>query len=390
MHLFSNRSYSVAVIGGGAVGYSCAIALAQEGHHTVIFSGGEVAPDTGRTAALLNGSLEFLYSLGVQSAIEAQSWPLSAMRIIDIKGSMVRAPTAIFRASEIGIPDFGRNISNVVLVDILRKKAHQTPNLDILDVKVEKTDFFENEVKVFTQDNEIITCAAIVAADGRNSPTRIACGIPTRYWTHDQCALTFHVHHTKDHEDISTEFHTNEGPFTLVPLGPYLSSVVWMVKPLKAKSLKALNAQDFAAAAERQCQSILGAFKLEGPVGEWPLNSLVAQQFYGSRLALIGEAAHAFPPIGAQGLNLGLRDAAVLAKLAVGADLSSSGILKQYDSNRRIDIESRSLAVDVFNRSILSDFLPVDIARGLAFSALNAIGPLRKFVMRMGLGQAAL
>ncbi len=389
METFANKSYSIGVIGGGAVGYSCAIALAQEGHHTVLFSGGELSADTGRTAALLNGSLEFLYSLGVQQAVEASSWPLSVMRIIDVKGSLVRAPTATFRASELGTPDFGRNISNSKLVETLREEARHTPNLDIIDTKVEQTDFLENEVKVLIPGNQIITCSVIVAADGRNSPTRVSCGIPTRHWTHNQTALTFHVTHTKDHEDISTEFHTSEGPFTLVPLGPYLSSVVWMVKPSKAKFLKALNAQDFALAAERQCQSILGAFKLNGSVGEWPLGSLIAQRYYGSRLALIGEAAHAFPPIGAQGLNLGLRDAAVLAKLAVGTDLSSADILKQYDSNRRLDIESRSLAVDVFNRSILSGFLPVDIARSLAFGAMNTISPLRKFIMRMGLGQAA-
>ncbi len=387
---FDTKYYSVAIIGGGAVGYSCAIALAQEGHHTVLFSGGELPVDTGRTAALLNGSLDFLYSLGVQKAIEAQSWPLSAMRIVDVKGSLVRSPTTIFRATEVGVPDFGRNISNTKLVGILRDEALQTPNLDVLDTKVKNTEFFENEVQVFTQDEKIITCSGVIAADGRNSPTREASGIPTRHWSQDQCALTFHVNHTRDHEDISTEFHTSEGPFTLVPLGEYLSSVVWMVRPATAKRLKALSAQDFALAAERQCQSILGALTLTGCVGEWPLSSLVAQRFYAPRLALIGEAAHAFPPIGAQGLNLGLRDAAVLAKLAVGTDVSSPDILKKYDSHRRLDVETRSLAVDVFNRSILSDFLPVDMARSLAFGAMNTVNPLRKFIMKMGLGQGSL
>ena len=390
MNAFVNQSYSVAIIGGGAVGYSCAIALAQEGHHTVILTGRETPQDAGRTAALLNGSLEFLYSLGIENAVMAQSWPLCTMRIIDVKGSMVRAPTAIFRATEIGKPEFGRNISNAKLVEILKEKAQKTPNLDVLDVKVKSTDFFDNDVQVFTEDGHVVTCSAVIAADGRKSPTREAVGIPTRRWSHEQCALTFHVRHTKDHEDISTEFHTNEGPFTLVPLGEYLSSVVWMVKPETAQRLKALTSEALAQAAERQCQSILGAFTLDGCVGEWPLSSLVAQRFYAPRLALIGEAAHAFPPIGAQGLNLGLRDAAVLAKLAVGADISSPDILKRYDSNRRLDVETRSLAVDVFNRSILSSFLPVNMARSVAFGAMNRINPLRKFMMKMGLGQAAL
>jgi 2-octaprenyl-6-methoxyphenol hydroxylase len=386
MKSVQQKSYHAVIIGGGAIGYATAISLAQTGHSIAILSGGDQPSDLGRTAALLDGSLEFLYSLGVRTALEAESWPLSKMRIIDIKGALVRAPTITFNASELGLLDFGRNISNITLVRILGERAYQTPNLDVFETKAKKIDVLDNEVHILTSDEEVITAAMVIAADGRNSPTRETSEIATRRWSHEQIALTFHMRHTKDHEDISTEFHTDQGPFTLVPLGSHISSVVWMMKTERAKKLLALNEQDFALAAEQQCQSILGKMDLNGAVGQWPLSSLVAQRFFAPRLALVGEAAHAFPPIGAQGLNLGLRDVASLAKLAVGADLSSPEILARYDADRRLDVEIRSAAVDIFNRSILSSFLPVDVARSFMLGAMSKINPLRKFMMRVGLG----
>ncbi len=380
------KEYSTLIIGGGAVGFTAAIALAQTGRSVAILSGGDDLPDLGRTAALLNGSLEFLSTLGIKSALEAESWPLSKMRIIDVKGSLVRAPTITFNASELGLLDFGRNISNAKLVCILRKQAYQTPNLDVFEIKSKKIDILENEVHVLTSDDEVIIAEMVVAADGRNSYSRETAGIATRRWSHEQTSLTFYMRHSQDHEDISTEFHTDQGPFTLVPLEPYLSSVVWMMKSDRAKKLLTLNNQDFALAAEQQCQSILGRMDLISAIGEWPLSSLVAQRFFVPRLALVGEAAHAFPPIGAQGLNLGLRDVASLAKFAVGNDLSSPDILARYDAERRLDVEIRSAAIDIFNRSILSSFLPTDIARSLMLGAMSKITPLRKFMMKVGLG----
>ncbi len=387
MKSMDQKSYSFAIIGGGAVGLSTAIALAQAGHHTVIFTGGVNLPDMGRTAALLQGSLEFLYSLGIEDAINAESWPLAAIRLIDAKGGLIRAPTVMFRAVELGLPDFGRNISNNKLVQVLRQQALATPNLDVMDVKVAKTDISEDEVHFRLEDGSVATASVAIAADGRGSPTRDASGIATREWSYSQTALTFHVSHTRDHEDISTEFHTRTGPFTLVPLQPYLSSVVWMTKPDHTKELLALSSSEFAHAAEQQCQSILGKLTLNGSIGNWPLSSLIAQRFSAPRLALVGEAAHAFPPIGAQGLNLGLRDAAALSALATGSDLSSPETLKRYDSNRRLDVELRTAAVDLFNRSLLSSFLPVDVARSLALGAVSSISPLRKWIMRLGMGE---
>jgi 2-octaprenyl-6-methoxyphenol hydroxylase len=111
-------------------------------------------------------------------------------------------------------------------------------------------------------------------------------------------------------------------------------------------------------------------------------------------VALVGEAAHLVPPIGAQGLNLGLRDAACIGELVVsarrdGGDVGAPDLLARYDALRRADVKSRTFAVDLLNRTLLSDFLPVQSARGLALYLIDRIGPLRRAVLREGVAPAA-
>jgi 2-octaprenyl-6-methoxyphenol hydroxylase len=145
---------------------------------------------------------------------------------------------------------------------------------------------------------------------------------------------------------------------------------------------------------ERRSHSILGKIALESGRGMFPLSVATARSFAARRIALIGEAAHVIPPIGAQGLNLGLRDAATIGELAIaarrdGADIGGDDVLKQYDSLRRADVGSRRLAIDLLNRTLLSDFLPVQGARGLGLYLIDRIGPLRRAVMREGIAPAA-
>jgi 2-octaprenyl-6-methoxyphenol hydroxylase len=126
----------------------------------------------------------------------------------------------------------------------------------------------------------------------------------------------------------------------------------------------------------------------------FPLAVEAAQSFGRDRIALVGEAAHVIPPIGAQGLNLGLRDAATIAELAVearhaGQDVGAREVLARYDCMRRRDVTNRTVAVDMLNRSLLSDFLPVQGARGFGLYLLDRIAPLRRAVMREGVEPAA-
>jgi 2-octaprenyl-6-methoxyphenol hydroxylase len=179
-----------------------------------------------------------------------------------------------------------------------------------------------------------------------------------------------------------------------VPLPGNRSSLVWVLNPDAAEWLAALDDVALATRIEQASHSILGKLQVEPGRGMFPLTVSIAHRFADERIALVGEAAHVLPPIGAQGLNLGLRDAATIAELAVaaqrsGCDLGGADVTSRYDRMRRADIGSRTLAVDLLNRSLLSDLLPVQGARGLGLYLLDRIGPLRRAFMREGVSPAA-
>jgi 2-octaprenyl-6-methoxyphenol hydroxylase len=209
-----------------------------------------------------------------------------------------------------------------------------------------------------------------------------------------QTALTYTLSHSRPHHDISTEFHTASGPFTVVPLPGLRSSLVCVVAPAEAEDLSRLSGAALDAEIERRCHSILGKVHVEPGHGAFALVVGTANRFACGRVALIGEAAHVLPPIGAQGLNLGLRDAVTIAEVAGdafrgGDDISAGQVTAEYERRRRPDIGSRSVAIDLLNRSLLWDFLPVQGLRGLGLYALDRIGPLRRALMREGIAPSA-
>jgi 2-octaprenyl-6-methoxyphenol hydroxylase len=239
-----------------------------------------------------------------------------------------------------------------------------------------------------------ITAQLVIGADGRRSLSREAAGIDTDGFDYPQTALTFNLSHSRPHRDASTEFHTAYGPFTLVPLPGLRSSLVWVVKPEDAERITTLDDTQLALEIEQHAHSILGKLTLEGGRGRFPLSVQTARRFAANRTVLVGEAAHTLPPIGAQGFNLGLRDIATIAELVAqakrdGEDIAGAGVIGTYDQRRRADTQTRKLAVDLLNRSLLTDFLPVQSARGLGLYLIDRIGPLRRAVMREGVVPAA-
>ena len=187
--------------------------------------------------------------------------------------------------------------------------------------------------------------------------------------------------HSRPHRDTSTEFHTPSGPFTLVPLPGQRSSLVWVLDPARADDIAALDDAELAAEIERASHSILGKIAVEPGRGLFPLSVATARRFGANRIALVGEAAHVIPPIGAQGLNLGLRDAACIGELAVaaqrdGRDIGGDDVLAAYDKMRRADVGSRTLAIDLLNRTLLTRFpARAGRARARALSCSTASGP---------------
>jgi 2-octaprenyl-6-methoxyphenol hydroxylase len=226
-----------------------------------------------------------------------------------------------------------------------------------------------------------------VAADGRRSKLREAAGIATEEWRYPQAALVCDFAHSLPHHDTSTEFHTEHGPFTLVPLPGNRSSLVWVDAPAEAQRRLALSDDALAVEIEQRSASILGKVVVEGRRQVFPLSGLSVRRFADHRIALVGEAAHVFPPIGAQGLNLGYRDVAALGDVLTdaGSDPGASAQLNAYDRARRVDVMARTTAVDAVNRTLLSDFLPASAVRGLGLFLVDRVPLLRRFAMRQGL-----
>jgi 2-octaprenyl-6-methoxyphenol hydroxylase len=166
---------------------------------------------------------------------------------------------------------------------------------------------------------------------------------------------------------------------------------VWVVRSEQAGALLKLDDASLSIEIERGAHSILGEMQVDGPRASFPLSVEIAQRFAGRRVALVGEAGHLLPPIGAQGLNLGIRDAATIAELVVdarraGADVGAPAVLDAYDARRRTDVRMRALAVELMNRSLLTDFLPVHAMRGLGLELAGRFGFVRRAMMRGGLG----
>lgn len=383
----------VAVVGGGPAGLTAAIALALAGVETALIST-RPTPDDHRTTALLLGSVTALEALGVWPACVPHAAPLRCMRIVDDTGRLLRAPEITFDAAEIGLEAFGYNMQNRHLLAALDNAARLLDgSLNRIDSAARAVAVDADGVTIALDNGDEVVARLVIGADGRGSLCRAAAGIESNARAYPQTAVTFNLAHARPHRNISTEFHTPQGPFTLVPLPGRRSSLVFVTDPASAQRVTALDGTALAEELERRSHSILGKLEVEPGRGIFPLTMETARRFASCRIALIGEAAHVLPPIGAQGLNLGLRDAATIAEIAVetrraGGDIGSASVLERYDRLRRSDVTSRALAVDMLNQTLLSDFLPLQGARQLSFLMLQNIGPLRRAVMREGVAPA--
>ncbi len=384
----------VVMVGAGAVGLSLGIALAQSGV-TVVLVGEVDARATGRTVALLEGSIGFLARLGLWPQLQPLAEPLRVMRLVDDTGALLRGPPLDFDAREIGRDSFGSNIQNHLLVETLAEAAHATSGLTLVPGRLDGFTFGAEGVAATGPGGLSVAGTVLVATDGRRSAARAAAGIGVRETPYPQEALTTTLHHDRPHRNVSTEFHTRQGPFTLVPLpgtaeAPHRSSLVWGMAPEAAERRGGWTPERLARDIERQSRMLLGRVRVAGPVGRFPIGSLKAHRLTGPRIALAGEAAHAMAPIGAQGLNLSLRDAAALVEILAdakrgGQDLGGPAVLDRYARQRQGDVAARSFGVDWLNRALLDDRLPTDLMRGAGLLAMGSIGPLRRFAMRRGL-----
>jgi 2-octaprenyl-6-methoxyphenol hydroxylase len=389
----AGRVCDVVVAGAGLAGLAAAVAFARAGFD-VVSIGGDERTAHGRTVAMLDRSVAYLDSQGLWASVEPEAAPMRSLRMIDDTASLFPPRPVEFAASEIGLQNFGWNIENDRMADTLAASAAATPGVERIRRTITAYDFSGARAQVLLDDGQSIAARLIVGADGRGSPARRAAGLTVRAHRYPQSALTTLLSHKLPHRDFSTEFHTREGPFTLVPLPASAeaadrSSLVWVMAEESARRRAALDDATLAREIERQARSLLGAVRIEGQRGVFPMVRQLVPKLVATRLALVGDAAHAFPPIGAQGLNLGLRDVEAIVKAASearaeGRDIGGNPALDAYEHARRADIFTRTAVVAGLNQALLSRFAPLDFARGAGLAALGSIAGLRRLVMREG------
>nr|WP_314094919.1 UbiH/UbiF family hydroxylase [uncultured Shinella sp.] len=379
------KEFDIAIVGAGLAGSLAALALADSGLSVALIAPPARAGD-GRTTALMDQSIAFLKVLGLWDDIAPHAAALETMQILDGTVRLLRAPPVAFRASEVELAAFGYNIPNAPFIDVLDARIAANGNIVRLPNGVTAATAFENGVELALDDGERVLARLVVGADGRKSKIRESAGIGVRSWSYPQSALVLNFSHDRPHGNVSTEFHTESGPFTQVPLPGQRSSLVWVLPPKEAARLRDLPDAELSQAVETRMQSMLGKVTVEGGAQSFPLSGMTADRFGKGRVVLVGEAAHAFPPIGAQGLNLSLRDIMALKELLKGAEPADyDGIGERFDRKRQADVRSRTVSVDLLNRSLLSDFLPVQFLRSAGLHLLSALGPLRSIVMREGI-----
>ena len=381
--------YDVAVVGAGPAGLSAAIAIAQSGARTALIARRSLYADN-RTTALLGASIDFLQALEVWPSCQGKAAELKTMRLVDDTGRLIRAPEVKFSCDEIGLDVFGYNIENRALVSAMEERAAAIASLTRLDDEAAAINPGEDVVAIELAGGGSVSARLVIGADGRHSLCREAAGIAVRRRELHQAALTFNISHSRPHHNVSTEFHTPQGPCVFVPLPGNRSSVVWVSEPKEADRLMALGDEELSGAVEARAHSILGKMQVESGRSRFPLTIEQPAKFAKARIALVGEAAHVLPPIGAQGLNMGLRDAADIAEivrdtLARGDDPGSPAVLSRYAAARRPDVMSRTFVVDMANRSLLSAFLPMQSLRAAGLHLIGSFGPLRRLAMREGL-----
>jgi 2-octaprenyl-6-methoxyphenol hydroxylase len=385
-----------AVVGAGPTGLATALALAKSGVATTIvappYNAAQAAMDK-RTSALMGPSIDLLRNLGAWELCEGSAAGITAVRLVDALGGILRSPETMFTAAEAGLASFGANIANPRLVQALHAAVLDCPDIRwVATAGVTGLTADDCSVRLDLAEGVRLEAQMAVAADGRGSTVREAAGIPVRQWAYPQAAVVACFTHTRGHAGVVTELHRRAGPLTTVPLPGRSSSLVWVEGPEEARRLMGLSDAEFGEELQVHLAGILGEIVEVEPRALYPLGGAAATRMTARRIALVGEAAHVVPPIGAQGLNLGLRDAAALAECAGQAaphGLGARGMLAAYERMRAGDVALRSAAIDMLNRSLLVDFLPLALVRTAALHAIGGSRPMRQLLMRIGMGSAA-
>lgn len=390
----------IIIAGGGVAGLTAACAFGAAGFRVICVEPNSPVTDAAlpgadlRTTAFLTPSVAVLQVAGLWARLAPHAAPLQTMRIIDAGGNMPTPRlTRDFVASDVSDQPFGWNLPNWLLRREMLARMGEMPHVTFVQGQSCTGVLTRDDAAIVTLSGGARRAARlVVAADGRNSTLRRAAGIGVKTIAYAQKAIVFAVAHDAPHGDVSTEIHRSGGPFTLVPLqdqnGRAASSVVWMERNEEAARLLALDDAAFEAEVNIRSAGVLGPLSVITPRSSWPMMGQFAHRMAGQRLALLAEAAHVVPPIGAQGLNMSLADLAALLDLALARKdgLGDAAMLAAYHRKRHAEVVARVLGIDALNRASMASAQPLRDLRKLGLGLLHGIKPLRLAAMKAGLG----
>ncbi len=389
------NDHDVLVVGGGMVGLTLAAALGGAGLRVRVVDREAVAWTTdpgfdGRASAIAAGSRAVLDAIGAWSDMAGDAGPILEIRVTD--GASPLFLHYDFR--DIGEGPLGHIVENRHIRRALLRRIAALESVDLTGGHtVEAIDRGSLRAEARLDDGTVITARLVVAADGRNSPTREAAGIGVTSWRYDQTGIVCTVAHARPHLGIAQERFLPSGPFAILPMTGDRSSIVWTERADLAPRLLALDDAAFAAELARRFGDYLGALEVVGPRFSYPLSLAHAERYIDNRLALVGDAAHAMHPIAGQGFNIGVRDVAALAETIVdtirlGLDPGTTTALERYQRWRRFDNTVMLALTDGLNRLFSNDVAPLRMARDTGLAVVDRMPALKRVLMRHAMGQA--
>jgi 2-octaprenyl-6-methoxyphenol hydroxylase len=399
------RQADIIISGGGMVGLSLGLALAQGGLRTLV---ADAAPLTaqldpvfdGRVSALAYASIRMYRALGVWDRMAPHAQAIREILVTDGAPGRAASPFSLhFDAAEVGAPELGAIVENRHIRAALQARAAEEENLTLVAPAAVKSVALDGGgVSAMLANGDTVKASLAIAADGRVSPLREAQGIKTIGWSYPQTGIVATVEHEKPHNGVAYEHFLPAGPFAILPMPPAersedaknnfnRSSLVWTEKKDLAPAILKLDEARFNEQLSRRFGAHLGAVKTAGPRWSYPLSFHIARDFVKPRFALAGDCAHGIHPIAGQGLNLGLKDAAALTEVLLdaarlGQDIGALDVLKRYERWRRFDSVAMAASTDALNRLFSNDIAPLRLLRDAGMGIVDSIGPARRFFMR--------
>jgi 2-octaprenyl-6-methoxyphenol hydroxylase len=391
----------VLIGGGGMAGLALAVALRQglgaEFTVTVADPALDQASSDPRASAIVAAAQRLFQAIGVWDAIAGEAQPILDMVVTDSRLTDAVRPIFLTFDGDVepGQP-FAHMVENGPLQAALLAKARET------GVGLRPTAIAESEaasvpsagggdLSVALAGGERLRARLLVAADGARSGIRERAGIPTRGWNYGQSAIVTTIAHERDHGGRAEEHFLPAGPFAILPLKHCRSSIVWTEAEGQAERILALPERDFHAELERRFGLHLGEIEVVGPRRAYPIGLWIARSFVGTRLALIGDAAHVIQPIAGQGLNMGLKDVAALAETIVdaarlGLDPGAAAVLERYQRWRRFDTMAMGVATDGLNRLFSNRSDVLRFVRDVGLGLVDRLPALKQLFIREAAG----